>query len=253
MKPKLLLIDGDLYAYLYAAAAEEGYDWGEGIHSLAADASTAFSNMSAEIKHTLVTLKADRLVVCLSDDRNFRKELVYPEYKSNRKDVRKPMVLKDLRKRMEAEFDVKTKPMLEADDVMGIMATNPKVFPEYDKIIVSRDKDMLTVPGVLWQGKFDDKGNPLLSYTSEEDANRTHLIQTLTGDVADGYPGARGVGPVKAKKIVEDGWKGVVKAFEKTGCENPEQTALQQARCARILRAEDFNYKTQEPILWVPK
>jgi hypothetical protein len=37
---------------------------------------------------------------------------------------------------------------------------------------------------------------------TEAQADRFHMIQTLTGDVTDGYPGCPGIGPVKAEQIL---------------------------------------------------
>jgi DNA polymerase-1 len=252
MKPNMLLIDGDLYAYKYSAVAEQAIDWGDGNWTYHADAGVAFANMKADIDHALVALKAEKIVICLSDDgRSFRKTKVYPEYKSNRKDVRKPMCLAQLKQMMVDNYETRRKDWLEADDVMGIIMTNPLVYPDYDKIIVSRDKDMLSVPGVVWQEKYDEKGKPIIHYVTEAQADERHLTQTLTGDTADGYPGCPKVGPVGAAKIVPGGWPAVLAEFIKRG--KTEEFALSQARCARILRATDFDYNKQEPILWTPQ
>lgn len=248
MKPKLLLIDGDIFAFRYAAAAEEGFDWGDGQFTLTADANTAFANMKADIEHKLVQLKADRLIVCLSDDHySWRKERVYPLYKSKRTD-RKPMALAALKRMMRDEFEVKDKPTLEADDVMGIIATNPLIYGEYEKVIVSRDKDMKTIPGVVAMIKADDTIEE--TFIDEASADYAHMVQTMTGDVVDGYPGCKSIGPVKAAKIATEGWDAIRAAFLKAG--HDEDHFLAMARCARILRSTDFNYRTQEPILWTP-
>lgn len=248
MKPKLLLIDGDEIAYHYAAVSEQEFDWGDGIVSLVADTGTTWSNLEGAMARYAAMRDVAKLVVCFTDGDNFRKD-VYPEYKSNRKDVRRPIILKALRERMAATWETKTKPRLEADDVMAIIATNPMVYPEYDKIICSSDKDMLTVPATVWQFKYDGL-DPILHHVEEPEADRRFLKQVLTGDAADGYPGCPKIGPVKAEKIVDGGWPAIVAAYEKAGLTG--EFALSQARCARILRATDFDYNKQEPILWSP-
>ena len=250
MKPKLILIDGDLFAYKYAAAGEQEWDWGDGIYSLHSDVASAWKNMKADIDVCAAQLGADKIVVCLSDSRSFRKEQVYADYKSNRKGVRKPLGLKEMKHRMTDAYEVRVKPLLEADDVMGIIATNPHIYPEFDKVICSRDKDMKSIPAVIWNEKLDDKGKPILEYVDEATANYRHLVQTLSGDPADGYPGCKGIGPVKAAVIAKEGWEGVAAAFEKSG--QGLDFALTMARCARILRATDFDYTKQEPKLWIP-
>jgi hypothetical protein len=249
MKPNLILIDGDLFAYKYAAAGEQDWDWGDGIHSLHSDTAAVWKNIEADIRGCATTAKADKIVVCLSDDRSFRKERVYADYKSHRNGVRKPLGLAELKAKMADVFDVKTKPLLEADDVMGIIATNPHIYPEYNKIICSRDKDMKTIPSVVWNEKIED-GKPVLDYVSTPQADYRHLVQTLQGDVVDGYPGCKGIGAARAAKIAAGGWDDVLEAFRQAG--NSDEFALSMARCARILRATDFDYTKQEPILWTP-
>jgi DNA polymerase-1 len=75
----------------------------------------------------------------------------------------------------------------------------------------------------------------------------------LTGDAVDNYKGCPGIGKKKADILLrEEGvkWKTVVDAFAKAGLD--EFAALTQARVARILRAEDYNFKNEEVLLWTP-
>jgi DNA polymerase-1 len=244
---RLLLLDGDLFAYRNAAGAEKPVDWGDGQWTLSADEGVAVDNLEAEINETAAQLHDDHwdaveIVVCLSSPDNYRKDL-YPDYKAHRKDVRKPMALKACLDYLRSTHEVKEKPGLEADDVLGILATNPKLYPDREKIIVSADKDMRTIPGLLYDGHA-------LHSTSLEEANLRHLIQTLSGDQADNYKGCKAIGPVKAARIAQGGWEAVLEAFLKAG--HDEAYALTMARLARILRHGEFNYKTQEPILWNP-
>jgi DNA polymerase-1 len=240
---RLLLIDGDLLAYRTAAAAEKETDWGDGMMTLHADAGLAIDNMLHDLVTVQRKLDAEQTVICLSDDGSrFREHLGF-DYKAHRKTVRRPMVLPQLRAYLRDELKAKWKQGLEADDVMGIMSTNPKLYPQHEKVIVSIDKDMRTIPGRLYDGKE-------LFTVTREAADKWHLQQTLMGDKADGYPGCKGIGPVKAERIVEGGWPAVLEAFIKAG--HDETFALTMARLARILRHEDWNYKTQEPILWTP-
>jgi DNA polymerase-1 len=126
---------------------------------------------------------------------------------------------------------------------MGILATSDII--DGEKVIVSEDKDMMTIPGLLW------RSNDMHSIT-EEQADYYHLYQTLIGDTADGYPGLRGVGDKKATELLKKPtWETVVTAFEKAG--QSEKDALVQARLARILRASDYNFEYGQPILWSPK
>lgn len=181
---------------------------------------------------------------------------------------------------------------LEADDVLGIASTHPTFF-KGEKIIVSNDKDMYTIPGLFLNYlkamealKADDAPGTLADHVeevTEERADYEHMLQTLMGDSADGYPGIPGIGPVKAREYLDssttfkrvereitrgkrkgeievtyepgektdDIWKVVVSAYEANGL--TEGDALTTARLARILRAEDWGGKEKRiRKLWVP-
>jgi DNA polymerase-1 len=190
-------------------------------------------------------------LLCFSSPPNFR-YTVDPTYKNNRANSRKPLCYVELREQVEADFKCKALPGLEADDVMGIIATTPAV-QKRSPIIVSQDKDMQTIPTSVWrQGE--------LINVTEAQADYWHMFQTLVGDTSDGYKGCPGVGKVKAEQILSEihtdnqgrtnMWDKVVKTYEKAGL--TEQDALTQARLARILRFTDWNSDTKEPILWNP-
>lgn len=78
------------------------------------------------------------------------------------------------------------------------------------------------------------------------------MVQTLTGDPSDNYPGLKGVGEVKARKLLEgitkpaEQWRVVLGAYQKAG--HGLDYALAMARCARILRPGD----PMPPKLWQP-
>ena len=74
---------------------------------------------------------------------------------------------------------------LEADDVLGILATEPS---NEERIIVSIDKDLYQIPA-----KVSKDGKTYEGYQKNE-ANYWHMMQTLTGDSTDGYSGCPKVG-----------------------------------------------------------
>ena len=124
---------------------------------------------------------------------------------------------------------------------MGIFATK-----HTGNIIVSPDKDMKQIPGMLWN--FDES----FTITKEEGA-RWHLIQSLAGDNTDGYAGVPGIGVKRAVALFEEkgySWKTVIDAFEEKDLS--EEIALTNARLARILTTEDYDHEKREPILWNP-
>lgn len=256
-----LLIDADVLAYRAAAGAEKTICFEEDscfpLCSLA-DAQAAFFGQLYAILDQLGT---SDYALCFSDDRNggFRRKL-FPGYKANRDGKPRPVALKFLRDIFLQHPDdypdgaIYIKPGLEADDCLGILATLPSFMRGRHKVIVSVDKDMKGIPGF-----FHDMGKPDLGIQpiSREDADLWHMTQTLIGDAADGYPGCPKIGPMTAKKLF-DGiprdyghlWPVVVSTFEKAGLGEAE--ALTQARLARILRAEDWDFNTKEVKLWTP-
>lgn len=242
-KDRLLLIDGDLVMYQILAATEQETEIEPDVWSITNDLyqfKDAFRRFLEEIENNL----GGRIVVCLSDSANFRKT-IYPEYKGNRKNVRKPVGFKAARTWIEKEFKAVVKKGLEADDVMGILATKPG---NDHAVIVSMDKDMKSIPGKLFRYREGEK-----IVITKEQADRYHLVQTLTGDSTDNYPGCPGVGPKKAEDILNkpgDPWTNVQQAFIAAGL--GADTALIQARLARILRWDDWDDKQQQPRLWTP-
>jgi len=248
----IALIDGDVLVYRAAFAVEQGIDWGEGMHTLHADEIQAKEAMDNFITEILADLKTTHYCMALTchETVNFRKEF-FPQYKENRTTLRKPLVWKFLRTYLMEEYAAKTKPNIEADDILGIWAT--KAWPGNPKrIIASVDKDMKSIPGTYFNIK-----KKTLTEISEEEADYAFMYQTLVGDSTDNYPGCQGIGPKKAVSILAnaarsgaDLWKAVLLAFSRAGF--GAEYALTQARCARILRASDYDFNKQQPILWEP-
>ena len=238
---RTLLIDGDIVVYQYSSTVEHEVDWGNDVWSLWADAKEAQQLILQYIDILVDETAADDFIFCFSDKDNFRKD-IDSNYKSNRKGKRKPVCYKALKQWITDEYKTETWDRLEADDVMGIMATSTMLKGE--KVIVSEDKDLKTIPGLLW------RSGEMLNI-SQEEADYNHLYQTLVGDATDGYPGLRGVGDKRATELLKTPtWETVVKAFEKAG--QTEADALVQARLARILRASDYNFEFDQPIIWSP-
>lgn len=78
----------------------------------------------------------------------------------------------------------------------------------------------------------------------------------LTGDSSDNYPGCPGIGAVAAAKLLDpcrteiEMWAATAAAFQKKGV--PIANAIAQARCARILRAGEYDLAAGTPRLWQP-
>lgn len=245
---KTALIDGDVFIYQACAANEYEAQWEPWLWTLHADLAAAIAQFDDTLNKIIDHLEADRVIVALSDDVNWRKS-VMATYKHNRVAKRKPVIYKAMREYVRETRDTYQRPGLEGDDILGILSTHPHLI-KGEKIIVSIDKDMKTLPGVLY-----NDGKDTLSEITVEQADRQHLIQTLTGDTTDGYPGCPGVGPVKAEKLLgttpaSDCWPLIVAAYAKAGLS--EEVALMNARVARICRNTDYDFTTKEIRLWQP-
>lgn len=270
---RTLLIDADIIAYQSTAVSEQKYDWGDtGGEVKVSDFKAACKKASDEIDHLAEKLKATSVIVCLSDDvQNFREE-VWPGYKQNRVSVERPQHLYDLKEWLGEEFETRLFPRMEADDVMGILSTEPH---EGERIIVSADKDMQTVPGLLFNPQKDKKVRTI----DPEFAERFMLWQALTGDQTDGYKGCPDVGPKAADMILDHRivrvsyqhqlksgprkgeferrrtsvqfgtrWQAIVEAFLEAGLGLKD--AIQQVNLARILKHSDVDGNRIIP--WVP-
>ena len=241
-----LLDDGDILAFKAAAAYQDEHDFGDDEPLISADLGAAQEYIVEELNRLQYQLDADRVIVCLSDDENNWRKNVLPTYKGNRKTTVRPQLLYPLKAWMKETFECRYKPWLEADDVMGILATHPTLLPG-EKIIVSEDKDMLTIPGSLYNDRKD-----VFAQVSVEDADAFHLYQTLIGDTTDHYKGCPGVGHVWATEELLEcvSWGTVVSVYVAKGL--TEADALVQAQVARICRYTEFDFKEQEVKPWTP-
>lgn len=257
---RTLLLDADLLAYRATAANQRSYDWnGDGNKSIAADEEAARRYAEDGIMRFADKLKADEVIVCLSDDFNsFRKDRVDPSYKAVRDGVDRPIHLYDVKEWLAESYETVRWTALEADDVMGILATDPSRPDE--RIIVSADKDLMGVPAKLHRPAVHNTQNGALIRkamtidVSPLEAIRFHFWQTLVGDMTDGYLGAPGVGPksLYAEAVLEaedeeEAWGIVLEAYATRG---GEEAAIRQARLARILQHGDWDGRS--PRLWLP-
>lgn len=250
MSKRIALVDADTPLYVSALQAQTT-DWsGNRFQTL----DTEFAYRQAVNKMEGLILGAtgsDHVaVLAFTHRRNFRKDIL-PTYKANRKEEQKPLIFAEL-KRLFTErepWPITVIDGLEADDVCGILSGH-YANKGWQPVIVSEDKDMLQIPGLLFRKKERVE-------VSQDQAVRFHLAQTLIGDVTDNYSGCPGWGPKKAMRFLAscasplDMWKGIVGAFEQKGL--TAEDALVQARVAKILQFTDWDQERKEPILWNPE
>ena len=231
-----LLIDADYIVYKSCASAEYDIDFGEDVILVGSSFKEAYGNTIRELDKIKAEFFDPDIILFFSDSTNFRKT-VASDYKGHR-NRKKPCGYKRVINKLSETHRVIVMPTLEADDALGVYATSND-----DCVIVSPDKDMKQIPGTLY--------NLQETFTIDKQSGwEWFLIQTLAGDSTDGYSGAPGFGIKTSQKFfAENGytWNSVVKAFKSKGLS--EDVALQNARLAKILTADDYD---DGPILFNP-
>ena len=247
----VLLIDADIIAYRAAAVSQKTFVWDEEepltTSVILADKEELYAAIQYSVFSVLDKFDSSAIpMMCFSSKTNFRKK-VDATYKHNRANTVRPQYLQEAREHIINIYGGIAYEHLEGDDVMGILATG---VIQDETIMVSWDKDMKGVPGYLY-----NPANEMLVLSSEEEADYYHMLQTLTGDTADGYPGCPKIGEVKGRKILGeltgyDRWKAVVEAYESKGL--TKHDALRQAWLARILRSENYDFEKHKINMWKP-
>ena len=238
----MLLIDCDFLAYKAAQACEEGIDFGNDVIIAQSNFSSVLKIFERELKKVTKAMMDDDIVLYFSSTENFRKK-IYRDYKGHRL-RRKPLGYRRLVNHCKQNYCHQIRKGLEADDSLGIDATRN---PSTDNIIVSPDKDMRQIPGVLWNMTDD------VEEITKEDGDRWHLIQSMAGDPTDGYPGCPGIGVKRATELLNkhgNKWEAICQAYKERGLSDDD--ALLNARLAKILQHTDYDYDRKEPILWTP-
>jgi len=243
---RVAVIDADIILYKACRVAEEEVNWGNDQWVLWSNLNLVKTIIDDQIDLIVDEMEADRSLLCFSDQKNFRKTINL-DYKANRRGGRKPLCFKPALQYCKDTFPYRLFENLEADDTIGIIGTTEN---ENDYVIVSEDKDLLTIPGLHWDLKLKK-----IFVIDEEEANFNFLKQALIGDAVDNYKGCPKVGAVTGEKILrdaeqkgEDLWETVVNRYIKAGL--TKEDALLNARMARILRKCDYNPQTREIRLW---
>jgi 5'-3' exonuclease len=240
-------------------------------HILFSDFDEAWNVMENTVHDITEVAGTDEVRFVFSDTGTKWREDFDPTYKLHRKDTRKPLAYWEMRGAIEEKFNTAMTPRLEADDVMGILMTDPAY--AFETVLWSLDKDLKQIPGL------HIREDEVIEIT-EAEGDFFHMFQTLAGDITDGYSGCPGVGDTVAERLLRNGtafdpyqhelksgprkgeieerwaerpakdmWDTVKTTYQKYG--STEDHAIHQARLARILRHEDI--KNDEVVLWEPK
>ena len=184
-KDKTALLDADILTYRVGFASED------------VEEKFALSRVS-ELVHEVVfvQLECKDYKAYITGKGNFRNEIAVTEpYKGNRKDMKKPIHYDAIRKHLVEKLGAVLIEGMEADDAIAIEATNMG----NQAIIVSIDKDLDQVAGL----HYNFVKQELYEVTPEEGMLNFYK-QILTGDRVDNIIGIKGVGPVKAAKLLKD-------------------------------------------------
>lgn len=237
-----LLIDADYIVYKCCAACEDEIDFGDDVILVTSRFSEIYEMVERELYSIASCLgEFDDSILFFSDSNNFRKA-IDPNYKGQR-NRKKPCGYRRVINKLKKSYPVIILPNLEADDALGIWATK---YPG-EHIIVSPDKDMRQIPGLLFNLK------DAVEEITPEEALEWHYIQTLAGDQTDGYSGVPGLGVKRSKILFEkEGltWKTIVSAFASKGL--GEKVAMQNALLAKILQVDNYDFDKEKIIFWKP-
>lgn len=187
----------------------------------------------------------ERLELFITGKGNFREQIakVRP-YKGNRILMEKPVHYHSIRRYLSNRWMARTINGWEADDEVAMQAALEGYDPS-QVMIVSQDKDLRTVPGLL----FNYRSNAY-EMISQQAALVNFYRQIITGDATDNIVGVHKAGPAKAVGIITtdmtetDMWNAVVQEFaasmEKKGCpyadRDPADVALETARLLHMAR-----------------
>jgi hypothetical protein len=181
-KPRLAIIDADIICYRVGFASE---DVSEEI------CLARVTHLVNEIVYQ--DLQCDDYKAYITGKGNYRNDIAVTEpYKGNRKDAKRPQHYNAIRTHLQ-RLGAELVEGQEADDAVAIEATSTGGW------IVSIDKDLDQVAG--WHYNFVKHEE---YYVTEEQGLRNLFTQVLTGDRTDNIIGLKGIGPVKAEKLLKD-------------------------------------------------
>jgi len=212
------LIDADLVAYRCAATCEE-----------MEEPQMAIDRAHYLIETLLHSTQAQQYQLFLTGSNNFRKE-INPQYKANRKDKPRPKWLQAVREGLVLKWNAVVTDGIEADDAMGIAQTE-------DTVICSLDKDMLQVPGRHYNWVKDEE-----TIVTDQLGLKFFWKQMIMGDVADNIQGIRGLGIVKANRLIDP-----------LDCETLEELDEQCYQLVYDLYSDSNRFNINAKCLWIQR
>jgi DNA polymerase-1 len=184
----IALLDADTMAYRAAAACEEE------------DVKVAYHTVDSIVTGALLSCDYvdrwyDQWKLYLSGDTNFRKTIATTApYKGNRTQP-KPKHLKKVKAYLKKQWKAVVAVNEEADDLIAIESTKL----QHQCCIISVDKDFKQIPTHFYNYVKREH-----LFITPDEAIKFFYQQILMGDSADNIIGIKGVGPVKAARMLED-------------------------------------------------
>lgn len=175
----IALIDSDIVGYRVAAASENDPE------------DICLLRVDKLMRDILEETGAEGYLSFITGPNNFRKE-INPEYKANRKDLVKPRHLQLCRDFLVSEWNSQVTDGHEADDALGM-------YQNEETVVCSIDKDLLMIPGHHYN--FVRKE---FCSVDELEGLRSFYRSALVGDKSDNIFGVRGIGKVKAAKLIDN-------------------------------------------------
>jgi len=205
---KVILIDGNnLMFRSYFATAYTGSI----MRNSKGQATNALYGFVSMINKIVEEEKPEYMVVAFDIGKNFRHDK-YTEYKAGRNatpdDLKSQMPI--ARKLLDA-LGIKHLELegYEADDIIGTLAKEADLDPDYDALIISSDHDLLQLISPQVSMKMLKSQNSIyytLDTFKEEygfDPIKIIDLKSLMGDSSDNIPGVKGIGEKTAKSLIQ--------------------------------------------------
>ncbi len=199
-QPTVSLVDVDQIIYAVSSVVE-GTD--EPDHHVLHSTKLMLNKRLAEIESLYPTVRIHKLFI--SDKNNFRK-LIAKEQKYKGQRPPKPEAYELVRNYMIKRGAVH-KEYLEADDHTAMNHHASHVEGTYHTVLCDQDKDLdqivghRVVPSLSRGGKVVREA--VAKFITQEEADMSFYTQLLTGDSTDAIGGIKGIGPKKAKKLLD--------------------------------------------------
>ena len=181
---QIALIDGDILVYRIGFASEDEPE------------SIAIARCCEFIEDIILFNGFDEYQGYLTGKGNFRNDIAKTAPYKGTRVAPKPAHYLVLREHLQVKYGFMMTQDIEADDAVAIACY---AIPEDEMIMVHIDKDLNQLRG--WHYNYRKKEK---YHVTELEGLHSFYIQMLTGDRIDNIIGLKGIGPVKAKRILEE-------------------------------------------------